>query len=167
MTDPVVWRRPASREGPKAPFCGAFVVSTADPTGTRGAATTLAAMNEHQQRAEALVQAYLESPAGDGPAGTPTPEAFAAFAAARGAAVRIVHGEDGEHPGHPRNRWVRVFNVHGIHGYDVDVDPGRYGDAALPPALVWRMDGRHPVTGVHRTLRVTRPDTAAGVDVDA
>lgn len=119
-------------------------------------------MNEHQERAEALTEAYLGSLSGDGSADAATPQGFAAFAAARGAEVRIVHGEDGEHPDHPANTWVRVFNVHGIHGYDVDVDPGRYADATLPPALVWRMDGRHPVTGVHRTLRVTRPDAAPG-----
>lgn len=115
-------------------------------------------MNEHHRRAEALAQAYLEA------AGTDIPldeaaEAFAVFAAARGAKVRLVHGADGEHPDHPVHTWVRVFNVEGIHGYDVDVTAARFGDPDLPAALVWRMDGGHPVTGVHRTLTVTTPVT--------
>ncbi|UTI65118.1 hypothetical protein NBH00_02645 [Paraconexibacter antarcticus] len=113
-------------------------------------------MNEHHRRAEALAHAYLEA-AGAGVPLDEAAEAVAAFAAARGAKVRIVHGADGEHPDHPAHTWVRVFNVEGIHGYDVDVTPARFGDPDLPAALVWRMDGRHPVTGVYRTLTVTTP----------
>lgn len=89
------------------------------------------------------------------------PRAFAAFATARGANVRLVQAEDGDHPAHPSATWVRVFNVEGIHGYDVDPAVARFGDPSLPPALVWRMDGAHPVAGVYRTLRVTRPEPPA------
>jgi len=103
----------------------------------------------HRQRIDALVAAFVASqPPGAGS----TPEAFALFAVARGARVRLVHASDGDHPTHGEHVWVRVLNVEGIHGYDVDLSAEVAGDGA---PRVWPMDGRHPVTGVHRTLRIT------------
>jgi hypothetical protein len=93
-------------------------------------------MSRHRDQVDALVEAYLEQ---DG--ASPSPAAFARFALSRGARVRVVHA-DGDQV------WVRVLNDEGIHGYDVDV-------AADSGPLVWWMDGRHPVTGEPRTLRVT------------
>ncbi len=111
----------------------------------------------HCERAQALVEAFTA--AFPDVSSKEATQAFGLFAAARGARVRIVHAQDGDHGTHPDHSWVRVFNREGIHGYDVDVTAAQFG---LPAALIWRMDGQHPVTGVHRTLRVTPVVPAAG-----
>ncbi len=96
-------------------------------------------MSRHRDRVDALVQAYSVQRGGD----VPSAEAFAGFARSAGARVRLVHSDAGQ-------TWVRVLNDEGIHGYDVDVVTG-----GAP--LVWSMDGRHPVTGEPRELRVAPP----------
>ncbi|WP_354698496.1 hypothetical protein DSM112329_04178 [Paraconexibacter sp. AEG42_29] len=95
----------------------------------------------HRQRVDAHLKAYLAQPAT-----SRSPEAFAAFAAARGAPVRIVDAGGGAGPD---RTWVRILNVDGIHGYDVDV--------AEPEPLVWPMDGAHPVAGGFTTMNVRAP----------
>ncbi len=105
----------------------------------------------HRERIDTLVEAYLRTdPDRAAPTAATEFARFAAVHAARGARVRLVHGEDGTDPARPRHTWVRVLNVEGIHGYDVDVIGGA-GDGAV---LVWPMDGAHPEAGVFRTLRV-------------
>lgn len=131
----------------------------------------------HRERVDALVQSFVSTSAEAqlwqryatlDPAERATLTAggdarlardFAVFAASRGAPVRIVHATGGQRPGHEDATWVRVLNIEGIHGYDVDLAAARFGDPALPCPLVWAMDGRHPFTGTHRSVRGT-PVTA-------
>ena len=96
----------------------------------------------HRERVDGHLAAYSATAPADR-----SPEAFAAFAAARGAPVRLVHASG---DGQPDRTWVRILNMDGIHGYDVDVTE--------PEPLVWPMDGGHPLEGDPRSLRVTLPE---------